>query len=163
MHGRILDADGESTVAPNLDWPLHPERPDVPICNLARRRATGLYGLWGTHNPPAVGSSPTRPTWTGRGALVTESAGQIRAGLARWYGPSLVWLEDLGRGTVRGTGRLIIPVRRVPSVRFAVLSVQPVRPQRGTVSLVMRRSGVRFPKAAQLNGAKFDKGAARLE
>lgn len=45
----------------------------------------------------------------------------------------------LWRGTVRGTGRLIIPARREPSVRLSVPSVQPVRPQRGTVSLVMRR------------------------
>ena len=26
--------------------------------------STGSYGLWGTHNPPVVGSSPTRPTWS---------------------------------------------------------------------------------------------------
>jgi hypothetical protein len=62
INGRSLDADGESTVAHNLDEPLHPQRPDVSICNLARRGATSLYGLWGTHNPPVVGSSPTRPT-----------------------------------------------------------------------------------------------------
>src|SRR5215471_9156606 len=61
-NGRTLDADGECTVAHNLDGPLHLQRPDVPICNLARRGATSLYGLWGTHNPPVVGSSPTRPT-----------------------------------------------------------------------------------------------------
>jgi hypothetical protein len=30
------------------------KRPDVPICNLARRGATSLYGLWGTHNPSGV-------------------------------------------------------------------------------------------------------------
>ncbi len=35
-NGRTLDADGESTVALNLDQPLHPQRLDVPICNLAR-------------------------------------------------------------------------------------------------------------------------------
>ena len=29
---------------------------------LARRGATNLYGLWGTHNPPVMGSSPIRPT-----------------------------------------------------------------------------------------------------
>ncbi len=61
-NGRTLDADGESTVAHDLDGPLHLQRPDVPICNLARRGATNLYGLWGTHNPPVVGSIPTRPT-----------------------------------------------------------------------------------------------------
>ena len=61
-NGRTLDADGASTVAHNPDGPLHPECPDVPIRNLARRGATNLYGLWGTHNPPVVGSSPTRPT-----------------------------------------------------------------------------------------------------
>ena len=60
--GRILDADGESTVAHHLDVRLHLQRPDVPICNLARRGATYLDGLWGTHNPPVVSSSPTRPT-----------------------------------------------------------------------------------------------------
>ena len=62
-NGRTLDADGESTIALNLDWPLHLQRSDVPICNLARRGAINLYGLWGTHNPPVVGSSPTRPTF----------------------------------------------------------------------------------------------------
>ena len=61
-NGRTLDADGERTVAQKLDQPLHLERPDVPVCNLARRGATSLYGRWGTHNPPVVGSSPTRPT-----------------------------------------------------------------------------------------------------
>jgi hypothetical protein len=61
-NGRTLDADGESTVADNLDGPLHLQPSDVPICNLARRGATNLYGLWGTHKPPVVGSSPTRPT-----------------------------------------------------------------------------------------------------
>ena len=32
------------------------------ICNTARLGSTSLYELWGTHNPPVVGSSPTRPT-----------------------------------------------------------------------------------------------------
>jgi hypothetical protein len=68
-------------------------------------------------------------TETGRGALVTESAGQIRAGLARRYGPSLMLLENLGRGT----GRLIIPALRVLSVRFPVSSVLPVRSVHGNV------------------------------
>ena len=61
-NGHTLDADGERTVAHKLDWSLHLQRPGVPICNRARRGATNLYGLWGTHNPPVVGSSPTRPT-----------------------------------------------------------------------------------------------------
>ena len=46
-NGRTLDADGESTVAHNLDGPLHLQRPDVPICNLPRRGATNLYSLRG--------------------------------------------------------------------------------------------------------------------
>jgi len=52
-------------------------------------------------------------------------------------------LEDFGRGTGRGTHPWIIPARRVPPVRFAVLSVQPARPQRGTLSLVRRRRRAR--------------------
>ena len=36
--------------------------PDRPICNPERLASTTLYGLWRTHNPPVVGSSPTRPT-----------------------------------------------------------------------------------------------------
>ena len=58
MQRTHLDADGESAVAHNLNGPLHLQRPDVPICNLARRGATTLYGLCGTHDPPVVGSSP---------------------------------------------------------------------------------------------------------
>jgi hypothetical protein len=43
------------------------------------------------------------------------------------------------RGTVRGTGRLIIRARRVLSVRFPVLSVPPVRAQPGRVPLGIHR------------------------
>jgi hypothetical protein len=63
-----------------------------------------------------------------------------------------VLLEDLERGTGRGTGRLIIPARRVLSVRLPVLSVQPVRPQRGPVSLVMRWPGGHHRQAVQACG-----------
>jgi hypothetical protein len=108
----------------------------------AGREGAAHLRVWATTADPAGHLAVV--TETGRGALVTESAGQIRAELARRYGPSLVLLEDPGRGTVRGTGRLIVPARPVLSVLLPVLSVQPVRPQPGTVSLVMRRSSVRF-------------------
>ena len=60
--GRILDADGERTAAYRLDYPLHSKSLGVGICDLARPAATSSYSRRGSHNPPVVGSSPTRPT-----------------------------------------------------------------------------------------------------
>jgi len=56
--------------------------------------------------------------------------------------------QGRGRGTMRGTDPRIVPARRVPSMRLPALSVQLTRARPTGVPLVMRRSGVRFPKAA---------------
>ena len=50
----------------------------------------------------------------------------------------------LGRGTVRGTGRRIIPARRAPSMQWPMLLVQLAHAEPGSMPLVMRRSSVRF-------------------
>ena len=78
----------------------------------AGRGGIAHLGIWATTADSAGHLAVV--TETGCGACATESAGQIRAGPAHRYGPSLVLLEDLERGTGRGTGRLIIPARRVP-------------------------------------------------
>jgi hypothetical protein len=57
----------------------------------AGREGVAHLRVWTTTTDPAGHLAVV--TDTGRGAAVTESAGQIRAGLARRYGPSLVLLE----------------------------------------------------------------------
>ena len=54
----------------------------------------------------------------------------------------------LGRGTVRGTARRIVPAQRVPLVQWLVSSVQVARTVRGTVLLVNGRSVVRIRSPA---------------
>jgi hypothetical protein len=57
----------------------------------AGREGVAHLRVWTTTTVPAGYLAVV--TETGRGAAVTESAGQIRAVLARRYGPSLVLLE----------------------------------------------------------------------
>lgn len=94
------------TPAPDGDLRRSQNWPPASRSGASRRARQGREGVahlrvWATTADPAGHLAVV--TETGRGALVTGSAGQIRAGLARWYGSSLVLLEDLGRGTVRGT------------------------------------------------------------
>jgi hypothetical protein len=115
-----------------------------------RRRAPSGLGHYGRSC-----GAPGRRHRDGPRSLGHRAGRPDPAGLDGWCGPSLVLPEDLGRGTVRGTGHLIVPAWPVPPVRFPVLSVQPARAEAGTVSLVMRRSSVWIPIGGSISRNKF--------